>query len=351
MKILVPDFRKGVKVAIESAEDLWYLSHIIEAGDSVSGRTERKIKLGGEGENAKISKKRIFLKVAVEKVEFHRYSDVLRVSGKVVSESEDVPRGSYHTFDLTEGEAVTIEKGEWLKYQKDRLFEAAKEDAGSMMAVILERDEAEFFLIKRYGHEKILSLSGDVPKKGLDERKESTFFQDVIKKMEEYLERYNLHKIILASPAFWKEDLLKHVRSDRLRSKIVTATCSSGNNAINEVLTRPEVAHILKEDKASQELKAVDELLSEIGKERNAAYGKGEAASSAKAGAVLRLLITDGLIHKARDDGTYSRLDSIMRDVDKKGGEIRIISSESDAGKKLDGLGGIGAILRYKVSY
>jgi stalled ribosome rescue protein Dom34 len=32
-------------------------------------------------------------------------------------------------------------------------------------------------------------------------------------------------------------------------------------------------------------------------------------------------------------------------------GEIHIISSEFDAGKKLDGLGGIGAILRYKMNY
>ena len=40
-----------------------------------------------------------------------------------------------------------------------------------------------------------------------------------------------------------------------------------------------------------------------------------------------------------------------MRIVDKSKGEIEIISSEHDAGKKLDGLGGIAAILRFKLSY
>ena len=32
-------------------------------------------------------------------------------------------------------------------------------------------------------------------------------------------------------------------------------------------------------------------------------------------------------------------------------GSVNIISSEHDGGKKLDGLGGIGAILRYKLNY
>ena len=40
-----------------------------------------------------------------------------------------------------------------------------------------------------------------------------------------------------------------------------------------------------------------------------------------------------------------------MKIVDKTKGEIEIISSEHEGGKKLDGLGGIAAILRFKLSY
>ena len=40
-----------------------------------------------------------------------------------------------------------------------------------------------------------------------------------------------------------------------------------------------------------------------------------------------------------------------MRNVDKSKGDIMIISSEHEAGKKLNGLGGIAAILRYKLNY
>ena len=44
-------------------------------------------------------------------------------------------------------------------------------------------------------------------------------------------------------------------------------------------------------------------------------------------------------------------IDNLMKDVESKSGEIFIISIENDAGKKLKGLGGIGAILRYKLKY
>jgi len=41
----------------------------------------------------------------------------------------------------------------------------------------------------------------------------------------------------------------------------------------------------------------------------------------------------------------------MMKIVDQTKGEIHIISSEYEGGRKLDGLGGIGAILRYKLNY
>ena len=40
-----------------------------------------------------------------------------------------------------------------------------------------------------------------------------------------------------------------------------------------------------------------------------------------------------------------------MRTVESMQGKVHIISSEHDGGKKLDGLGGLGALLRYKTNY
>ena len=63
MDIIHSDFRKGVvKLRVNDMDDLWYLSHIIDTGDLVKGKTTRKIKIG-DGENAKTVKKTLTLKV------------------------------------------------------------------------------------------------------------------------------------------------------------------------------------------------------------------------------------------------------------------------------------------------
>lgn len=353
MKIISSDYKSGVKVSTEYQEDLWYLSHIIDAGDFVSGKTERKIKIGGgSDQNAKLVKKTIFLKIEVEKVEFSKHSDLLRIGGKVVSENDDVPKGSHHTFDVDLNTDIKIEKNEWLKFQKDKLHEAAKSKNEGILILVIDRSDATFALLKKYGYERLLEIEGDVQKKGMDEqKKESGFYAEIAKKLGEYNERYQLDKIIVASPAFWKDDFVKQIKDADLKKKIITATCSASKNALDEVIKSPELNAALKDEKASQEAKYVEELLSEISKSGKAAYGLKEVKEVIANGAVETLLITDLLIHTSRNDGTYSQLDYLMRDADRKQAEIKIISSENDAGKKLDGLGGIGAILRYKMSY
>ena len=71
---------------------------------------------------------------------------------------------------------------------------------------------------------------------------------------------------------------------------------------------------------------------------------------AAEAGAIQKLLVTEKQILSMRDKGTYHKLDTVMKQVDSMQGEIHLISSDHEGGKRLDGLGGVGAILRYKVN-
>ncbi|MEK6816500.1 MAG: mRNA surveillance protein Pelota, partial [Nanoarchaeota archaeon] len=83
MKVVYKNFKAGdLKVQTQNLDDLWYLSNIVDENDLVSGKTFRKIKIGQEP-NVKVVKKPVFLTIQVEKVEFHKYSNSLRVSGKV----------------------------------------------------------------------------------------------------------------------------------------------------------------------------------------------------------------------------------------------------------------------------
>ncbi|MBW2997020.1 mRNA surveillance protein pelota [Candidatus Woesearchaeota archaeon] len=352
MKIL--HFRKNeAKLVVENIDDLWQLSTIIDSGDTLKGKTFRKIKLGtAEERSQKITKKPVFLRIGIEKVEFHRYSDILRVSGKVLEGKEDIPKGSYHTFNVEAGTAITLIKPEWLKYQRQKLEEAAKEKKTDTLICVFDREEAYIALMKKYGFDILTELKGDIAKKAEVSQPVKNFYEEIIKTMQEYVKRHNIKHVILASPAFWKEELLKNLKDDELKQKMTLATCSScDKSAINEVLKRPEVQTVLQQDRIAAEMNIVEDLLSEISKQGAAAYGVDETGTAVQAGAAKALLVTDNLIQKTRQEDKFEKINRIMKTADKIGATIHIISSDHEGGKKLDGLGGIAAILRYKMNY
>jgi protein pelota len=350
MQIINKDIKKGiVKLKIENQDDLWYLSHIIDKNDNISGKTVRKIKIGEEGQrNIKIIKKTIFLKILSEKIEYT--SNTLRITGKIVEAPEDVPINSYHSFNLEENTIITIIKNKWLKFQLDKLNEASTQKISKVLIVVLDREEANFALMQRQGYKLLSSLKGQVNKKAVDDSIKSSFYSDIIKTTKEYDTRYDLSKIVIASPLFWREELIKELNDEKIKSKIIQATCSAtGQNGINEVLKRPELKEALKQDRVLNEINIVEKLLSEISKNEKGVYGIMQIKKAVGLGAVDVLILTDNFIQKAREKEKYEEIDLILKNTESMKGTVHIISSNHEGGKKLNGLGGIGGILRYKL--
>lgn len=340
------------KLLAESLDDLWYLSTIIEPGDLLRGKTLRKIKLGSEEDRkASIIKKPLSLTIRAEKIEFGN-SGALRVSGKITEGPEDIQLGSYHSFSIEPGSALTLTKEAWLNYHIDRLKDATAEKKSKILVVVHDREEAYFAALKKYGYDILSHISGDVQKKGDMEKRDGSFYPLIAKQILAYDERNNYSNIIIASPAFWKEELARELRNDEIKKKIVFATCSSvGENAIDEVLKRPETKNALMQERSSEEMNAVDELLGEIALDNLAAYGIEDTENAVFAGAARFVLVTDCLIKKARDDGTYPRIESILKAVERSKGSVLIVSSAHEGGRRLDGIGGIASLLRYKMRY
>jgi protein pelota len=347
MKIIHKDLKQGtVKIKIDGAQDIWYLSNIIEMDDRVSGMTERKIKIGGTDEKAKISRRNVFLKIAVEKID---YDTSLRASGKIVEAPEDIPKGDYHTFDITDGTIITIDKDRWTTYVLKKLDEAVTNQLANILIVAFDREEAIFAILRNQGHETLLELHGDVSKKDQEEKK-TNFYQDILKQLKEYDSRYLFDNIVIASPAFWKEYLLKEMKDDPIKKKIVLATCSSiDDGTIAEIMKRPELKTVLDKDRETREMRLIDELLGNISKE-NAVYGLKEVDEKIQSGNVLILLVSENLILKMKSEKRYDIIENMMTNVAALNSEVRIISSD-EAQKKLDGLTGVAALLRWKENY
>jgi len=285
-------------------------------------------------------------------VEFSKTTNALRAGGKITEGPEDVPRGSYHTFAIEPGTRLEIVKEKWYGYQVDRIKEAAETKKAKILICVFDREEAYFARMKPSGAELLSQITGDVEKKREGVKVKSNFYQQIIKQLEQYDERYKLDFIVLASPAFWKEELMKVLKNEKLKKKIIQATCSSADeSAIDEVLKREEVRTALRQERASKELVLVEKVMEELAKKGKVAYGLKQVEEAALVGAVETLLVTDNIIQKLRQDENFGRLDHIMRGVDKQKGEVVIVSGEHVGGKKLDGLGGVAALLRYKLSY
>ena len=351
MNIIHSDFKKGnVKLRITDPEDLWYLSHLIDPGDFVKGKTTRKIKIG-DGENAKTVKKTYFLKIEAETIDFDQSGDILRVNGKIKEGPEEVPKDSYQAIPLEEGSEFVLEKVGWMEFQKQKLEESAQKKH-NFLIIIFDREESLFALTKKFGYQVILKIKGDVPKKAKTVEIKTDFQQEIIKTINTYNERHLPEKIILASPAFWKENLLKKISDPEVKKKIVLVNCSDvSERSIDEVLGSKELEKTLQSSRARTEKILMDELLSEINKNGLAVYAWGEVKKAIDAGAVSKLLLTDDFIQQKREEGHYIELDKLMKQIDVLKGQINILSSKQETGQKLDGLGGIAAILRYKLEW
>lgn len=348
MKQLLCDLRKGiVKLQPEHAEDLFSLSQIIEKGDTLEGRTLRKIKLdrGGDDRKTAVVTRPVFLSITVKEVEFT--GETLRVSGTVNEGKEDIPRGAHHTITVEIHDTVAIIKEQWPGFLLEKLKEACSGEPPKILIAILDRDEAYIALMKRVKYEILVHLGAEPEKKAMKQT-EKDFYAEVAKQITLYDERHNFDAVIIASPAFFKDEVAKRL-GENIRGRTVLCTSSSvGKNGIDEVLKREEAASALAKARIGSEMKHVQTLFAEIGRASGkAVYGLDACKKAVEAGAVAELIVSEGFIQKLRAEGKYEPVAAVMKAADMARAEVRIISSEHDGGRQLDGLGGIGAVLRY----
>jgi protein pelota len=348
MQIIKKNLKQGeVVVKVNSPEDLWFLNQVTDIGDAIKGKTERKVKIGKEDERKKaIVKKTILIEISVEKKEFHKYSDNLRINGVIIQGVDDVPKGSHHTFDIEPGSIITITKKNWPNYQLEKLKEATQQIKTRIIALLFDREEALFAMLKNHGYEILAKLKGEVAKKSV-EGAGKDFYKDIIGKLIEYNKRFEPQNIIIASPSFWKEYLMKEM-PDELKQKITLSTCSEvDETAIAEVLQRPELLKVLEHDRAAKELSLVEEVLKAIA-QNEACYGLADCKEKIGIGAVKELLVSYSFINKAREESKHMTVEAVMRLAEDTGAKVHILSTE-EAEQKLVGLGGMAGILRWKI--
>jgi len=347
------DGRERVTLVPESLDDLWHLTYIVEPGDLVAGDTTRRIQrndddmrdTGGEREH-------MWVELEVEEVEFAKFANRVRVGGVIVDCSREDQLDFHHTVNVEPRTEIEIEKI-WKPDQDDRLQEAVEATENPDVAIAtVEEGEAYVHTVAQYGTEERASLSGSSGKsdRGEGARTRETLFDE----LATILDRMDVDAIILAGPGFTKQDALDYIQANDpdLAAQITTVdTAGVGDRGVHEVLKRGAVDEVQTQTRISAEADLVDELTARIAKGSEVAYGPDQVAEAAEFGAIEQLLVLDDRLRKERgDEGEWDvDVDDIIETTEQKGGEVTVFSGEFDPGQQLRNLGGIAALLRYRI--
>lgn len=346
MKILHQDPRTGkIKLRVDNLDDLWHIKNILNSGDIVSAVTFRREETQSDKlRSDRGEKKRMRLDIEVEKVEFHEFTDRLRILGVIVEGPQDL--GSYHTLNLTDGDQLTIIKEEWKDHELNRLKEAVEHSQKPVITFVgLEQDEATIAIMRQYGVKEMAHISPNLSGKFYDSEKVSKkdFFKMIIKKLEHIMEPES--PLVIFGPGFFKEDFYEWAKDKHpglMKYAEVIPAGEGGMTGLHEVLKKGKERGSLDGQRMSFESEKVEGLLKEIKKDGAYAYGLESVKRAVELGAVDEMLILDT---KVRDEEG----EKLMKKTEQLGGDVVVISSTHEGGEKLEALGGYGALLRYKI--
>ncbi|KAL4906601.1 hypothetical protein BDW74DRAFT_190162 [Aspergillus multicolor] len=381
----------SVTLIPEEPEDMWHAYNLIVPGDLLYATAIRRVTTTAASTGSTSSQRvRLTLEIRVKTLDFDPQNSQLHVSGQIVNETPHTKIGQHHTLDLELNRQFTLEKGTgpdsegtgWDSVAVEALKDAVDEGGNrkaEAVAVVMQEGLAHICFIGQFRTVLKQKVEMSVPRKragGSDHDKTMTkFYQTTLDTLLRHME-FNtsstsmtsndpVRPVLLASPGFTATSFQKHIQHvastttpalKRLLPSVVVVHSASGYlHSLTEVLQSPTVKALLSDTKHARETKLMDEFHDQLRKETNkATYGPREVEHAVDQGAVGRgggILIISNRLFRSQDVAERKRWVSLVDRVrDVEGGEVRVLSSEHESGKRLDGLGGIAAILTFPIS-
>ena len=355
MKILLKDIKHGIiKMELRNIDDLWVLYNIIQKGDRVLGRTTREVK---STESARPSSRRltVTLGITVQKVYFDRDLARLRIHGIVFDAPEEVRvTGSHHTVSVGPEDIITVMKDKWLNHQVERIERAVVAEE-PIIILALDSEEASVGILRSYGLDFKGEVRSRLPGKAEAEKRQVAM-KDYLQRIETVLEnvcRGSSGPVLIVGPGFTKDHLAKELMSEAKylgsRTVLVRSVGSGGVAGVHEAIRVGAISKLRRDARATQETELVNEALRRLGlSSGDISYGLEQIQADTDVGAVDTLIISDKVFREAENE-ERSRIEATMKTVEERGGRVALVSSEQEAGKMLLSLGGVAALLRYRL--
>ncbi|KAJ9262772.1 hypothetical protein DTO212C5_7783 [Paecilomyces variotii] len=373
----------------EEPEDMWHAYNLIRPNDLLRASAIRRVTHTSDSGSTASSRVHLTLEIRVKSLDFDPQSSQLHVSGQIMNETQHTRVGQHHTLDLELNRNFTLVKevgaeGEgvgWDSVAIDMLRDAVDEGGNrraEAVAVVMQEGVAHICFIGQFQTILKQKVEMSIPRKrhgGSDHDKGlSKFYQVTLDTLLRQLD-FNtsstatasneaVKPILLASPGFVAAGFQKHIQSvastsvpalKRLLPSIVVVHSASGYlHSLSEVLQSPSVKTLLADTKYARESKLMDEFLEHLRKDTNrATYGAREVEHAVDQGAVGRgggVLIISNRLFRAQEVGERKRWVGLVDRVREiEGGDVRVLSSDHESGKRLDGLGGVAALLTFPI--
>ncbi|MGA2918940.1 mRNA surveillance protein pelota [Methanoregula sp.] len=326
-----------IRLLPESIDDLWHLQHLIAPGDLVFATTFRSVDTASDKiRPEKIEKRPVRLGLRVDRREFSEHGVRLRLTGLI---EHGIDTGAFHTINVETGYEISVIKP-WRPLDLERIERAKKASVYGVIHILtLEEGEAELFRLRQYGPESALTIMAGSGK-GAETESRSSFFEQVISAITDIS-----GPLIIAGPGFIKDDFVKFAKNRNTpvaERAIVVETRRIGRGAVQEVIGKGALDKLIGDLQLSREVQQMDEVLRRISLEGAVAYGRKEVADAIGYGAVEQVLIADTLL---RDP----EIMALIETAEGMRADIVVLSSSFEPGERLIALGGIAALLRYKI--
>ena len=357
VKILRKDVKHGrITVVPEMLDDFWVLYNIIMQGDTVYAKTTREVRFGERYARPEKGKRiSVFLGLSVMRVSWDRNLNRLRVHGIVCDAPDDIgAKGSRHTLNVTLNRQLTIVKDRWIKHQLDRLDKSTKTGVSPIIAVSIDDERYCVAVVRQFNIDTKAEETARIPGKRDVEARTKAFRQFFKSALDAITEASTIaYPIVILGVGFTKNTFVKYLkdRAPDISSRIidVKSVNSSGSAGISEALRSGVLSKALRDLRILEETKAVEEVLLRLGRETgNVTYGISEVKEAVTLGAAETLLVTDLRLREASDE-ERTNMEELLRTVEERGGKIIVVSTEHEAGTKLNSLGGLAALLRYRI--
>ncbi len=349
-----------ITLKIETLDDLWHLYNVVSAGDTVISRTMRRVKIGDDDSRKQDSvRKPMTLVLKVEDVSFHSFSNRVRILGVIVEGPRDLVNiGSHHTFNAETGTTLTIVKEHWPRYTLERLKKAEKEGTSPICLIVtIEDGTAELFLAADFGIRPAVRIRTTISRKRGDQKSHDStmkdFFSEVVDAVRSQVEQNEVGLIVIAGPGFVRDHFQKILNAAGIKNlpPVVNVSANSiGIPGAKEILYRGVISKAITGLKVETETQLIEDIIAHISKDDGlGAYGDKEVSTAVQYGAVEDLLVTDIRLREATDK-QRNWIDRLIRETESTKGKFHIVSTEHPAGDQLQNLGGIAAVLRFRIS-